>query len=933
MESPVRATILLVEDDPGVARLEQLRLERAGFAVISAETAEEGLAQIARGQIDLIILDQRLNSGTSGLEFFRQIKEAGHNVPAILVTGLNDENVLLEALRAGVRDFVPKTPNFLNHLEPIVNRVLDQVRTERELAESRIVAREHELRQRDLEHEIAHRKRVEQALREAEEYLRLMIESVKDFAIFTIDPGGRIVSWNPGAERVFGYPEAEILGRQFDVLFTPEDQAGGVPDREIATAIAKGRASDERWHQRKDGGRFFASGVVTPIFDEEIKLRGFTKIARDITERKQAEEAIREAAVRLKAIVETAVDGIVTIDEQGIVESMNSAAERIFGYPHDEILGQDIAMLMSEPERNEHSHYLEEYLRTGRQKILGTIREVRGRRKDGSLFPMELAVSETRLGERRIFTGIVRDITEFKKAIEERSRLVNELEGERALLNSLLDNAPVGFGFFDHELRYLRLNPAMAEMNGVPIDAHLGRSLVEVLPNLSPEVAESFRQVLHSGQSIVNKEVIGEGPGGLGEQRYWLCNFYPVKLPDGTMLGAGVVVADIDDRKRMEEALKDADQRKDQFLAMLAHELRNPLAPISNAVQIMQLEGPGGRNFRWSTEVIEDQIKHMTRMVDDLLDVSRITRGKVDLQKETIALAEVFELAIEASRPLIDDYHHQLTIAVPPEPVLVEVDPARLAQVLSNLLNNAAKYTDEGGQISLTAEQLGNDVIIRVCDTGIGIAPDLLPKIFDLFTQADRTLSRSRGGLGIGLTLVRSLIELHDGRVTAHSNGHGQGSEFVVRLPVAGGDLAGLQQANEADHPPNVQLPRRRILVVDDKRSNAQSLEVLLQALGQEVYTTYDGLAALELARRHRPDIVLLDIGLPLMDGYEVARRCREEAGLHGMTLVAMTGYGQDSDKQRSQEAGFDAHLVKPVNLQDLVLLLSQPDFVAPSAP
>jgi PAS domain S-box-containing protein len=929
MDSQARATILLVEDDPGVARLEQLRLERAGFAVVAATTAAEGLERVATGEIELIILDQRLNSGVSGLEFFRQVKEAGYNVPAILVTGLNDENLVIEALRAGVRDFVPKTPNFLNTLEPIVTRVLDQVRTERELAESRIVTREHETRRRELEHEISQRKRVEQALREAEEYLRLMVESVKDFAIFTVDPRGRIVSWNPGAERLFGYPEPEILGQHLDILFTPEDRAGGVPEREIATATAKGRASDERWHQCKNGGRFFASGVVTPIFDEENKLRGFTKIARDITERKQAEEAVREAAVRLKAIVETAVDGIITIDEEGTVESMNPAAERIFGYTHEEVVGQNIAILMSEPERAEHSHYLEEYLRTGRQKIIGTIREVRGRRKDGSIFPMELAVSETRLGVRRIFTGIVRDITDFKRAIEERLRLLNELEGERALLNSLLDNAPVGFGFFDHELRYLRLNPALAEMNGVPLEDHLGRTLFDVLPNLAPEVADSFRQVLQSGKTIVNREVTGETPRRSGEQRYWLCNFYPVKLPDGTLLGAGAVVTDIDDRKRMEQALKDADQRKDQFLAMLAHELRNPLAPISNAVQIMQLEGPNGPNFRWSTEVIEDQIKHLTRMVDDLLDVSRITRGKVDLQKETIALAEVVELAVEASRPLIDNYHHQLTIALPPEPVLVEVDPARLAQVLSNLLNNAAKYTDEGGQISLTAERHGEDVIIRVRDNGMGIAAELLPKVFDLFTQADRTLSRSRGGLGIGLTLVRSLIELHDGRVTAHSEGLGQGSQFVVGLPVAASQRAGSNDGITVDDPRHVQLPRRRILVVDDKRSNAQSLELLLRALGQDVYTAFDGQEALELARQHHPDVILLDIGLPIMDGYEVARRCREEPGMQRMTLVAMTGYGQNSDRQRSQEAGFDAHLVKPVNLQDLLLLLNEPGFAA----
>ncbi len=822
MESQSRASILLVEDDPGVARLEQIRLERAGYSVVAAVTAEEGLEQVAKGNIELIILDQRLNSGMSGLEFFTQIKESGYNVPAILVTGLNDENLLLEALRAGVRDFVPKTPNFLNHLEPIVSRVLKEVRTERELAESRIVAREQESRQRELELEIAQRKRVEQALRDAEEYLRLMVESVKDFAIFSVDPDGYIVSWNPGAERLFGYPETEILREHITIIFTPEDRAAGVPEREIAAAAAKGRAMDERWHQRKDGGRFFASGVVTPIFDEENKLRGFTKIARDMTERKQAEEAVREAAVRLKAIVETAVDGIITIDEQGNVESINPAAERIFGYSHEEVIGCSVSMLMSEPERNEHSVHLENYLKSGRHNIIGTIREVRGLRRDGSSFPMELAVSETRLGTRRIFTGIVRDITEFKKGIEERLRLLNELEGERALLNSLLDNAPVGFGFFDHELRHLRLNPALAEYNGLPVEAHLGRTLAEVLPYLSSEVAESFRQVLETGRSIINKEVIGETPRRPEEKRYWLWNFYPVKLPDGTLLGAGAIVSDIDERKRMEEALKDADERKDQFLAMLAHELRNPLAPISNAVQIMQLEGLNGPNFKWSIEVIEDQIKHLTRMVDDLLDVSRITRGKVNLQRETIALADVVQLAVEASRPLIEDYQHELTIDLPAQPVHLDVDPARLAQVLSNLLNNAAKYTDPEGRIALAAEVHGEQIAIRVRDNGIGIAPELLPNVFDLFTQADRTLSRSRGGLGIGLTLVRSLVELHGGRVTASSKGLGHGSEFTIRLP-----LVALP-----DSPPPVdlsgealrdlRLPPRQILIVDDKQSNAQ---------------------------------------------------------------------------------------------------------------
>ncbi len=493
---------------------------------------------------------------------------------------------------------------------------------------------------------------------------------------------------------------------------------------------------------------------------------------------------MREAAVRLKAIVDTAVDGIITIDERGTVESINTAAVRIFGFEHNEAVGQNIDRLVADPERIEQQVPVVSSVSPGLKKIVGTITEVQGRHKDGSTFPMELALSETRLGLRRIFTGIVRDISEYKRSIEERTRLLKELEAERALLNSLLDNAPVGLGFFDRDLRYLRLNPALAEINGLPIEAHLGRTLDEVLPLMPSEVSDALHHVFQSGQSIVNKEVRGATHKLPNQPRYWLCSYYPVKKEDGTLLGAGAVVTDIDALKRMEDALKEADQRKDQFLAMLAHELRNPLAPISNATQIMRVEGPAGPNFDWSIDVIEDQIKYMTRMVDDLLDVSRITRGKVVLRKELIELAEVVDLAVEASRPLIQSCNQELTITLPSESVILEVDPPRMAQVLNNLLNNAAKYTGAEGQIALIAQKFEGQVIIRVRDNGIGISPELLPEVFDLFTQGDQTLSRSRGGLGIGLTLVRSLVELHDGRVTAYSEGPGQGSEFEVRLPL-----------------------------------------------------------------------------------------------------------------------------------------------------
>ena len=511
-----QARILLVEDDSGVARLEQLQLERAGYTVVTASTPSASLERVTAGGIDLIVLDQQLDAGLTGLDLFRQIKEAGHDVPAILVTGLQDENLLVEALRAGVRDFVPKTPNFLNHLEPIVSRVIRQVSTERDLAESRILARESEARRRELEHEIASRKRVEQALREAEESLRLMVESIKDFAIFTVDPDGNIVTWNSGAEQLFGYSEADIIGQKLAVLFPPEDRAAGIPEQEIAAAAAKGRATDERWHIRKDGSRFFASGVLGPIFDEDSKLRGFTKIARDITERKEAEVAVREAAVRLKAIVDTAADGIITIDEHGLVESINFAAERIFGFTRDEVVGSNISMLMPELSLTEQQDSQTAPVTTGQKRIIGPVREGTGHRKDGSTFPMELAVSETLLGPRRIFTGIVRDMTEFTKSLAERNRLVAELGAERALLNSLLDKAPVGLGFFDSDLHFLRINPALQEMAGLDGDDQLGRTLQDAIPTLATDFCDALREVLSTGQSIINKEIAFEIAGKTG---------------------------------------------------------------------------------------------------------------------------------------------------------------------------------------------------------------------------------------------------------------------------------------------------------------------------------------------------------------------------------------------------------------------------------
>ena len=373
---------------------------------------------------------------------------------------------------------------------------------------------------------------------------------------------------------------------------------------------------------------------------------------------------------------------------------------------------------------------------------------------------------------------------------------------------------------------------------------------------------------------------------------------------------------------RLLSALKESDRRKDEFLAILAHELRNPLAPIRNAVQIYRAKGLPVPELQWATEVIDRQAHQMTRLVDDLLDVSRITKGKIELRKERVELAVVVNSAVEASRPLIEKWGHGLTVTIPPQPIQIEADPTRMAQVLSNLLNNAAKYMDQGGRIWVIAERQSDHVLIRVKDTGIGIPTETLPRIFDMFTQVDRSLERSEGGLGIGLTLVQRLVEMHGGTVEARSDGPGKGSEFVVRLAVAEVKDQGPQGA-ACDDEKGAAPARRRILVVDDNRDAADSLGMLLRMMGNEVHTAYDGLEAVGAAAAFQPDVVLLDLGLPKLDGYEAARRIREQDGGTDMVLVAVTGWGQEEDRRRSKEAGFDHHMTKPVEFAALQKLLA----------
>jgi CheY-like chemotaxis protein len=360
------------------------------------------------------------------------------------------------------------------------------------------------------------------------------------------------------------------------------------------------------------------------------------------------------------------------------------------------------------------------------------------------------------------------------------------------------------------------------------------------------------------------------------------------------------------------------DQQKDQFLAVLAHELRNPLAPIRNAVQILRLSETGSPPPRlW--DMMERQIAHMVRLVDDLMEVSRITRGKIELRNEHIELATVLDTAIETSRPLIDSARLELEVALPSEKLYLHADPVRLAQVFANLLNNAAKFTDPGGRISIVARREHNTTVVSVSDSGIGISAEALPAIFNMFMQADSSAQRRHSGLGIGLTIARSLVEMHGGRISARSEGPGKGSQFIVRLPLAGATDAQKHSVKLATHPLE---GAPRVLVVDDNRDAADSLGTLLQMLGATVEVVHTGRAALQAIDTFKPAILFLDLGMPEIDGYEIARSVRARAELHDVTLIAVTGWGQEKDRNRTHAAGFDHHLVKPANVDQLKTML-----------
>jgi PAS domain S-box-containing protein len=510
------------------------------------------------------------------------------------------------------------------------------------------------------------------------------------------------------------------------------------------------------------------------------------------------------------------------------------------------------------------------------------------------------------------------------------------VEEQREWLRVTLGSIGDGVIATDTAGRVAFLNSVAQSLTGWKPEEAAGQPMETVFrivnENTRQTVDNPIRKVLETNATVglANHTVLIDRNG---QERPIDDSAAPIRSDQDNTLGVVLVFRDVTERRRLEnelhqrmQELAEANTRKNHFLAMLGHELRNPLAPARNALCLLRHLDPKDPKFNWARQVLDRQVQQITRLVDDLLEVSRISTGKIRLQKEAVELHDVLDRAVEISRPLMEARRHQLTESVPTDPVWLQADPTRLAQIISNLLNNAAKYTEERGHIWLTAKKESDAIVVQVRDNGIGISPHMLPHVFDLFAQADRSLARSEGGLGIGLTLVRKLVEMHGGSVRAYSSGLGQGSEFEVQLPAVQKLPAPPPELGGQESNPST---TRRILVVDDNRDAAETLAFLLRSRGQEVRIAYDGVSALKLADSFQPEVVLLDIGLPGMDGCEVARQLRQFPGLEKVRLIALTGYGQEGDHRRSREAGFDRHLVKPVDPDRLLGLVICPDLAA----
>ena len=649
-------------------------------------------------------------------------------------------------------------------------------------------------------------------------------------------------------------------------------------------------------------------------------------------ERKAAEDELRKSEEELSEFFENATIGLHWVGPDGKILRVNRAELDMLGYTREEYLGRSISEFHADEDI---ICDILQRLKAGEKLVEYPARLLC---KDGSikhvLIDSSVMWADGRFMHTRCFT---RDITERKHA-------EMALMDARSRLDAALDAGAISTWTWDIPNNRLFADSNLAQLFNLPPSEGDGPVLDKYLQSIHPDDAgktiATLNRSVETGEPYEADYRIVQTDGSI---RWVTARGVVERDGTGRAFRMPGVLVDITERKRLEEelrirvdqlaeadrrkeellaSLRDADRRKDEFLATLAHELRNPLAPIRNSLQILKMPRVDAATVQQTRAMMERQVHHLVRLVDDLLDVSRVMRGKIDLHKEPVELATVVARAVETAQPLIEVQGHRLDLSLPHESLLVEADPVRLTQVVGNLLTNSAKYTEANGHIWISASREAGDVLLRVRDDGIGIAPDMLPHVFELFVQADHSFTKAQGGLGIGLTLAKNLVQMHGGTIEAHSAGLGKGCEFIVRLPLMAQQRRGIVEEPGEEHPQEASSSGQRLLVVDDNEDAATSLAMLLRLQGHEVRVAHDGPAALAIATSYLPSVILLDIGMPGMDGYEVARRLRALPGLGPVVLAALTGWGQQEDRRRTAEAGFDHHFVKPLDAKVLGSLL-----------
>lgn len=754
-------------------------------------------------------------------------------------------------------------------------------------------------------------------LLDSENRFRLMVESIEDYAMFMVDLDGFITSWNRGAERLTGYADIEAIGRHFSMLYPKDALDKDHAIQELMMAQTHGRYEEEGIRVRKNGSQYYAQIIVWRIDNNEGDTVGYAKITRDVTALKEAqrrEAQLFESENRFRLMVESIDDyAMFMVDNKGLITSWNRGAERLTGYSEHEAVGQPFSILYPKNQLLEdhaiyelnmalkHGHHEEEGVRV---------------RKDGSIYHAQIIVwpVEDKSGEVVGFAKITRDISVRKMA----ERALKESEAKFRIMTDAMPQV-VWSALPDGRQDYI--NQQWFHFTGTEEKTNDGKRWLDfVHADDESLVAEVWNHSLRSGNSF-------EGQFRLlhvsGNYRWTLGRALPVRNEQGKITRWMGTLTDIHEQKRAEAALYESARRKDEYLAMLAHELRNPLAPIRNSTELLRRFCTTDDVIAGGLEVIDRQVVHMTRLIDDLLDVARISRGKIELRRETFDLGELIRYT---ANDFNADYEHKnldLCVEVHSNPILVHADRTRIAQAIGNLLHNALKFTEANGRVSISlSEEIQHTkslAVIKVKDTGIGIEPDLLEQLFEPFVQGNQDLARSKGGLGLGLALIKGFANLHGGTVRANSTGIGCGSEFIFQIPLATTPIP------ERQSMPVVQaVSSLQVILIDDNRDMVETLAALLALDGHDVKCAYDGDSGLQLIKTAKPDLVFCDIGLPgAHDGYAVARSVREDPAIDQTFMVALSGYGQEKDKKLAMECGFDDHLLKPVDFKNLTAMIT----------